>query len=37
MHVKCFACDTVLEAHDADAITDAFVAHGHDVHAGAHS
>ena len=33
MNVKCFACDAVLEAHDADALTDAFVTHGHDVHA----
>jgi GNAT superfamily N-acetyltransferase len=36
MHVKCFACDAVLEARDADAITDAFVAHGRDVHAWAY-
>jgi GNAT superfamily N-acetyltransferase len=33
VNVKCFACDAVLEAHDADALTDAFVTHGHDVHA----
>jgi GNAT superfamily N-acetyltransferase len=32
MHVKCFACETVIEAPDLTAIADAFVAHGHDAH-----
>lgn len=32
MHVKCFACDTVIEAGDLAAIADAFVAHGHAAH-----
>src|SRR6476660_8708754 len=33
MNVKCFACDALLEAHNADALIDAFVAHGHEIHA----
>jgi GNAT superfamily N-acetyltransferase len=30
--VKCFGCDALIEADDADAIVDAFVAHGQDRH-----
>lgn len=33
MNVKCFACGALVEAHDADGLTDAFVAHGHETHA----
>lgn len=33
MNVKCFACDSVIEAADADGVCDAFVAHGREVHA----
>ncbi len=33
MNVKCFGCDALLEAGDADALTDAFVAHARDAHA----
>jgi len=32
VNVKCFGCDAVLEAGDADALTDAFVGHARDVH-----
>jgi GNAT superfamily N-acetyltransferase len=32
MHVKCFACDTVIDAPDLAAIADAFVAHGRETH-----
>ena len=32
MQVKCFTCDTLIEAVDLVAIADAFVAHGHDAH-----
>jgi GNAT superfamily N-acetyltransferase len=30
--VKCFGCSEVVEAPDADALTNAFVAHGHEKH-----
>jgi hypothetical protein len=30
--VKCFGCDAVIEADDADAVADAFVAHGRQSH-----
>lgn len=33
MKVKCFACDALIEADDADAIVRAFVAHGQESHA----
>lgn len=33
MEVKCFACDGVIEAEDADGAADGFVAHGREVHA----
>ena len=33
MNVKCFGCAALLEAGDADALTDAFVAHAREVHA----
>jgi GNAT superfamily N-acetyltransferase len=36
VNVKCFACDAVLDGHDADALTDAFVAHGQQAHAWVH-
>ena len=32
MKVKCFACDAVIEAADADGSADAFVAHGRQSH-----
>lgn len=32
MNVKCFACDALIEAQDADSAADAFVAHGQDSH-----
>lgn len=32
MQVKCFACGGVVEAADADAAVDAFVAHGRETH-----
>ena len=32
MKVKCFGCDTLIEGDDADAIADAFVAHGRESH-----
>jgi len=31
--VKCFGCDALLEAADADSVVDAFVAHGQKTHA----
>ena len=33
MKVKCFGCDVFLQADDANAITDAFVAHAREAHA----
>jgi GNAT superfamily N-acetyltransferase len=30
--VKCFECAELIEAHDSDAVTDAFVMHGQDRH-----
>jgi GNAT superfamily N-acetyltransferase len=30
--VKCFGCDALIEANDADAVADAFVAHGQESH-----
>jgi hypothetical protein len=30
--VKCFGCDAQIDANDADAIVDAFVAHGQESH-----
>jgi GNAT superfamily N-acetyltransferase len=33
VNVKCFGCAALLEAGDADALTDAFVAHAREVHA----
>src|SRR5882672_5988365 len=30
--IKCFGCDALIEADDADAVVDAFVAHGRDRH-----
>ena len=32
MKVRCFGCDALIEAHDADAVADAFVAHGRENH-----
>ena len=32
MKAKCFACDAVIEAPDADAVARAFLAHGRDSH-----
>ena len=32
MRVKCFGCDVLIEADDADAVADAFVAHGKESH-----
>ncbi len=32
MTVKCFACDALIEADNADAVADAFVAHGRESH-----
>ena len=32
MQAKCFACDAMIEADDADAVCDAFVAHGKTQH-----
>lgn len=32
MKVKCFGCDAMIEADDADAVVDAFVAHGRESH-----
>ena len=32
MKVKCFGCDALIEADDADAVADAFVAHGQESH-----
>jgi GNAT superfamily N-acetyltransferase len=32
VNVKCFGCDALIEAGDADAIADAFVAHGRESH-----
>ena len=34
MKVKCFGCDAVIEADVADAVADAFVAHGQESHTG---
>src|SRR5689334_8204024 len=36
MKVKCFECDTMIEAGDVVAVVDAFVAHGHESHAWAY-
>jgi GNAT superfamily N-acetyltransferase len=36
MQVKCFKCDALIEADDADAIEDAFVLHGKQQHDWAH-
>ena len=33
MKVKCFECDVVIEADDVEAVEEAFVGHGRDVHA----
>jgi len=32
MHLKCFGCDALIEAGDADTIADAFVAHAREKH-----
>src|SRR5262249_39702440 len=32
LNVKCFGCDAVIEAETADAVADAFVAHGQERH-----
>jgi len=32
VNVKCFKCEALIEAPDADAVIDAFVAHGRDAH-----
>src|SRR5262245_4277459 len=32
VNVKCFGCDALIEGDDADAIADAFVAHGRESH-----
>jgi GNAT superfamily N-acetyltransferase len=36
MNIKCFACDALIEAEDADAAADAFVAHGRNRHTWSH-
>ena len=36
MQAKCFACEALIEAADADAVADAFVAHGQERHAWKH-
>jgi len=33
MQVKCFGCAALVEAHDVDAVADAFVVHGQESHA----
>ena len=32
MRVKCFGCDSVIEADDVDVVVDEFVAHGRERH-----
>src|SRR5262245_9339808 len=32
VNVKCFGCDALIEADDADAVVDAFVAHARESH-----
>lgn len=32
MKVKCFGCHALIEAHDSDAVADAFVSHGQESH-----
>lgn len=37
MRVRCFACDTLIDADSTEDVVDAFVVHGHEKHAWAYS